>query len=112
VGKGKYKLQISVAWDIYITYGTQKQLDHENGHLAIFQNQFESRRAYYESKYEKTYPSQEECDKASWSVRNSFLSDLQADARAATSGEPQQSHEGRLQQAWEWILRKLGVIGE
>ena len=100
VGNGKFQLKLTVTWYIRIFYGSKSQLKHENGHLAILQDQFDSRKLYYQNTYEQVYPSKEACDKASWDIRDQVNIDLQKDY--VTQGKLQAAHDDWFEQIFQW----------
>jgi len=105
VGNGKYKLTIDVKWKIYLDASKGSQMKHEQGHVDIFENYMNSRKSYYEQKYEKTYSSEEACKKAAASQLNQIMGDINKDYRDQLP--LQDAHENPVQRAWQWFLDRV-----
>ena len=104
IGNGKYKLTLTVTWDVLIIYASYDQLLHEEGHLQIFKRWWDLRRSHYENKYENIYNSLTDCEAASWKIRDSVIADLQRDFGSVNSLET--PHDDPFQRAWQWFTHK------
>ncbi len=100
IGKNQYKLEFTITWFIRIYYGSPRQLRHENGHLDIITNYFNSRVKSYEEKFEKTYSTSAECENDGWRMRDQFRTQLQNDYQA--QGKFQSAHDDWFQNLWQW----------
>lgn len=97
VGDGKYKATVTVTFVIQIWYGTQSQMQHENGHLAILENYYNGRTQHYSDTYEGVYNSQEDCRRAESAVDKALAIDYREVIKL------QNAHDDWFQNAIQWI---------
>jgi RHS repeat-associated protein len=93
-----YQATVTVSFDITIWYGTQAQLEHENGHLQILQNYLQGRTQHYANTYERVYPDKQQCLRA----RDAIDKDLLGDWHVIKKLE--NDHDDWLQDALQWIF--------
>jgi hypothetical protein len=87
-GKGKYRMNVSVAWDINILYGNKAQFDHESQHANIFMGYMYSQKPVYEQLFEvSSFSSQQECEKQKSRITERFRERLMYDLHRANQLE-------------------------
>jgi RHS repeat-associated protein len=101
-GKGKgFTATVKVTFTVDILWGTQGQLAHENGHLAILENYFNGRTQYYSNKYEHIYPSEQDCENASKGIAQDIARDW------TDMNKQQEEHEDWMENTIQWIFNKF-----
>jgi hypothetical protein len=99
-GKG-FTATVKVTFTIDVLWGTQGQLAHENGHLAILENYFNGRTQDYSKKYEHVYSSQQDCENAAKDIAKDIARDW------SDMNKQQEEHEDWMENTIQWIFNKF-----
>ncbi|HTB98231.1 MAG TPA: hypothetical protein VK716_14565 [Terracidiphilus sp.] len=94
---GGYRATVAINFSVSINYGTQGELQHELGHLAIMKDYFSARQSYYSNTYERNYPSMAACEAS----QRDILNDLQKDFKSLNKLQTDQ--DDNLQNFWKWF---------
>jgi hypothetical protein len=92
---------VKVTFTIDVLWGTQGQLAHENGHLAILENYFNGRTQDYSKKYEHVYSSQQDCENAAKDIAKDIARDW------SDMNKQQEEHEDWMENTIQWIFNKF-----
>jgi len=74
-----YKATVTVTFIVTIGWGTQSQLEHENGHLLILQDYLNGRTPYYSQTYEQVYSRKKAYEDSTKAIENDFGQRLSED---------------------------------